>query len=220
MTPDRTLDVPTRPATGGRVAAAVLILTIAALLVGAAPAAAHGDEGVMEITRLEQLGNDQIDLEVGIVYDNDGHQAEDANVSATFSGPDGASVGPVLLDQVRPGASLYSTTVQVPTGGTWTVLVDSTGPSASAAGELAVDTDTLITATTQAPEPTEETTDDTTDDGVEAGADVTADAATAADDAEDAGSATTLIAIAAAVLMVGVGAVLILRRRSATEDAS
>ena len=66
------------------------------------------DTGEVTVTRAEQSGPDRIDLEVGIVYGDDGHLAADATVTATLLGPSGDSIGPVTLQRVDPNSSLFA----------------------------------------------------------------------------------------------------------------
>ena len=74
---------------------------IAALALGTGTAAAHGDEGELTLTRLETTGPTTVEIEVGIVYEGDGHLAEDATVTASMTGPAGAAVGPLAMVRTR-----------------------------------------------------------------------------------------------------------------------
>ena len=144
----------------------LLLATIAVTIaVVTGTVSAHGDEGELELTTFEQTGPMTVEVEVGIVYEGDGHLAEDASVTATLSGPGGATVGPVELVWAGENSSLYAATVDVPATGDWTVAVTSTDPTGSADGTLTVEeqaatttpeapTTTATPATTDAPAPT------------------------------------------------------------------
>lgn len=196
--------------------AVVALVTI----VGAGTAGAHGGEGELTVTKVEQTGPTTVAVEVGIVYENDGHLAEDASVSATLTGPDGASVGPVELARTGDTTSLYAASIEVPGPGDWKVAVTSTEPEGSAEGTVAVVAD-ADTSTTAAPSTTEAPTtavaEDTTDDS-DAAEPLTT---TAAAEDDDDGSSTGLIvgaSLVLAVLVIG-GAVLVARSRAAKDAA-
>lgn len=181
-------------------AAAVSLLALAML----SPAAsAHGDEGEMELTRLEQVGADRAKVEVGIVYANDGHLAEDATVSAELTHDDGTLVGPVDLLGQGEGTSLYGATVDLPAAGTWSVAVTSIGPDASVEGTLVVvdAPPTTEAPTTEAPTTAAPTTEPpaTTDaDDTSGVSPPTDDLAAAVDD----GDGTTLLIVVLIALAV------------------
>lgn len=118
--------------------ALLLALAVAVLGVGTLPAGAHGAEGELTLTKVEQNGPTTVEVEVGIVYANDGHLAEDAAVSATLTGPDGATVGPVELTRTGETTSLYAATVDVTAVGEWSVVITSTEPTGSTSGSVTV----------------------------------------------------------------------------------
>ena len=116
-----------------------LLAALALVLVaGTSPASAHGDEGELTLTKVEQTGPTTVSIEVGIVYEGDGHLAEDAQVSATLTGPDGATVGPVDLTRSGDTTSLYQAEVEVPAQGDWAVAVTSTEPAGEVSGSVTV----------------------------------------------------------------------------------
>jgi hypothetical protein len=191
------------------------------LLAGTGVASAHGDEGELTVTKLEQVGPTTIAVEAGIVYEGDGHLAEDAEVTATLSGPGGATVGPVQLVRTGESTSLYAATVEVPAAGDWSVEVTSTEPAAEATQSISV---------TEQAAPVSSTTTPTDDAGDAAGEDTSTTAAdeldaapvtaTAADD-EESSPNLTLVVGASLVLfaIVMVGAVLVARQRAAKDAA-
>ncbi len=97
-------------------------------VVTAAPAEAHGEEGVAEVLVAEVRDDGRLYVEVGVLYSNDEDLATDAAVTVTVTGAAGEQVGPEplpRLEDARYAAAL------VPAGpGPWTVVVDSTRPSA------------------------------------------------------------------------------------------
>ena len=73
-----------------------------------------------------------MEVEVGIVYEGDGHLAEDATVTASLTGP--AGLRSVRSPWCAPVAttSLYAVSADV-TPGDWSVKVTSTDPPARSA---------------------------------------------------------------------------------------
>lgn len=202
----------------------VLLTGVAALtlLAGTGVASAHGDEGELTVTKLELVGPTTVAVEAGIVYEGDGHLAEDAEVTATLRGPGGATVGPVQLVRTGESTSLYAATVEVPAAGDWSVEVISTEPAAEAVQSISVTEQAAPVSSTTTP------TDDSGD--AAAGEDTSTTAAdeldaepvtaTAADD-EESSPNLTLVVGASLVLfaIVMVGAVLVARQRAAKDAA-
>lgn len=127
------------------------------------PASAHSDEGEMTVTVVEQGSGDSIILEVGIVYSDDGHLAEEASVSATLTGPGGEIVGPV--DLARIAGARYGAEVAVSGPGEWSVMITSENPTAEAEASVTLAepvTTTTTSSTTTTTAPTTTTTTATT----------------------------------------------------------
>jgi len=125
------------------------LLLIGSLAVGLVaspnPAAAHGDEGTMEVLVAEAQSPTEIYVEVGLLYANDDDLATEATVTVTATGPEGRTVGPLdvpVLEDAR-----YATTVTVPGAGDWALAVSSTGPTASATATVEVTPESGTTAT-------------------------------------------------------------------------
>jgi hypothetical protein len=191
----------------------ILLLAAAGLVLVATtgPVSAHSDVGELELTAFEQTGPTTVEIEVGIVYEGDGHLAEDATVTATLSGPDGATVGPIELAWAGAGSSLYAATAEVPVIGDWTVAVTSIDPAGAVDGSLSV-VEQAATTTTEAPTTT--SAPSTTADAPEP---VTLDDELAADQdtADEGGVSPAVIVIAClalAALVIG-GAFLVARSR-------
>jgi hypothetical protein len=203
----------------------VLLATVTALtlFVGVGTASAHGDEGELTVTKLEQVGPTSVAIEAGIVYEGDGHLAEDATVTATLIGPGGATVGPVQLTRTGESTSLYAATVEVPGTGDWSVEVTSTEPAAEATQAIAV-TEQAVTASSTTPPATDGDTaggDDTTTTAAE---ELDAEPVTTTAEAEEDEASSpnlTLVVGASLVLfaIVMVGAVLVARQRTAKDAA-
>ncbi len=197
---------------------AASISLVLVLCVGTADA--HGDEGEVSVTHLEQSGPSAVEIEVGIVYAGDEHLAQEARVSAAFTGPGGESVGPVDLVRTGDTTSLYAATVEVPVIGDWTVQVTSIEPDGAASGTVTLVDQPDPTTPEQLPAPVAATPDtEIAADGTEADRTVALDAAPAAQD--DSGSNTALIvaAVAVAVLVAG-GGLLIARNRRPADPAA
>lgn len=136
----------------------LLILSLIAIgsLAFTAVAGAHSDAGEMEILKLKAKGNNRVLIEVGVVYGNDGHIAENAEVTARLDGPGGPYVA--SLEQVGDG-SRFRGTVNVKGPGKYKVTVTSISPDAEATSEVRVK-ETAEPAVTEA-EAEVETTDTT-----------------------------------------------------------
>lgn len=194
----------------------LLAVLAVVLLVGASPAAAHGDEGELTLTKVEQTGPTTVSIEVGIVYEGDGHLAEDATVSATLTGPDGATVGPVDLTRTSDTTSLYQATVEVPAPGDWSVSVESAEPAGEVTGSVTVAEQADTSSTTAAPTTTEApVTSEVAPEPVTLSEDAAAD-----EDAEDSGLSPAVV-VGACLLLAAVvigGAFLVARSRSAKDE--
>ena len=212
------------PVRATRLAAGLTVIMLVVLGVGSG-ASAHGVEGEMTMTKLEQTGPTTVHVEVGIIYDGDKEPAEDAEVEATVTDADGNAVAPVALLRVDNRSSLYAADVQVTGPGTWTIEVTSTEPSGVA--------DALIEVVAQdAPVPGSEPTTDpveTSTSVVDEGpgdqvmtADGTAEAAEAAEPVTNvvetgSGENAVLLIVLGVVLVLALaaGGLLVLRRRGA-----
>lgn len=209
--------VPTRTA---RRAVAALALALAAALAAAlgqlsaaAPAGAHEGGGTLVVEQVHPAGL-SVHYIVMLTWNNDGHPAADATVTATAIGPDGQGQTPVTLAPSGAGDGRYAGAVEFPSAGEWTVRFTSIEPTGSAEQAQAVVEPTTTTAATP-----------TTGEGGEAGGTTTSQAgaaladdgtgASAAQSDEDDGSGMpVLLIVGAAVVAVGgvVTAVLAIRR--------
>lgn len=126
-------DHPNRNLARGRRRPGVALLVAAALLSvlgGAAPVSAHEGRAVVTLEENAPVTDTSVRYQVRAVWDNDGHPAADATVTAVAEGPDGERVGPIPMDPVDDDGR-YATTVQFPGPGAWTVRFTVVTPPGS-----------------------------------------------------------------------------------------
>lgn len=184
-----------------------LTMVLGVAVVGTPTAAAHGDEGSMTVLVVADAGGSTVHLEVGLVYTNDGEHAGAAQVTATLTGADGTVVGPVPVPHVG-GESKFAADVPVPSPGTWSVALESTGPAATSAANVdiaAVVTTTAPTTVSATTAPTTEPTSASTSTSPVTATTSARSSGSDADEGPDDGSSAPVIigAIAAAVLALG-----------------
>ena len=156
----------------------------------------------MTITKAESTSPTSIRVEAGLVYANDDELATGATVTATATGPGGATAGPVPLSRLDEDSSVYGGDLTVPQPGSWQVQVTSTEPTAEASATVAVAQATTTTApattTTAAEAPTTTAATEAPE---------TSTAAATQDEDDDGGDSNAgLIAlVVAAVVVVGGG---------------
>lgn len=181
------------------------VVKVLAVLVFAAPAAAHGGDPAFTV---EQTHPDDTSVHyiIRMVWANDGDPIDGKVVTATPTAPDGTAGVPVTL--TGSGDGRYEGTIEMPTAGSWPVTFASPDPEGSynhieVRPERPLSTTTSTTSTTETDEPTED----------EAAANSSAGAADAGDD--DSGL-PILIVVAALVVAIGGGlaAIRIVRQNS------
>jgi hypothetical protein len=189
------------------IAVAVAALAAAGLLL-APPAGAQQSEGIINLEAAHPAGT-SVHFIVRITWENDGHPATDAVVTATARGSDGTELTPVTLAPIDEEGR-YANAIDFGSPGTWMVRFTSSEPTATSE----------ITATVDAP-----TAGGGTGGGDEGGFapaddDTGASATSSPNDAGDSGMPIWLV-VAAAVVVFG-GAFLGLRtvRRYRTEASS
>ncbi len=119
---------------------AVLLLvgvTGLCLTAGVRTAGAHGTKADMKITKAEANGR-TVTIEVGLTFANDSDLVTGATVTATLTGPAGATAGPVTLTAANAESARYTGTVTVPADGAWKIAIVSKDPAASAEATVAV----------------------------------------------------------------------------------
>lgn len=105
---------------------------VAALLWAPDRAAAHGDDGSMDVQSSAQTGPNMLRLEVSIPYP-DGDLADNATVTATLNGPRGTVIPNVPVPRTVSG---YAADLAVTGPGTWWIAVRSLNPIAEATIEV------------------------------------------------------------------------------------
>jgi hypothetical protein len=168
-------------------------LVALATLLGASPAGAHSATGNLSLDVVARAGS-TVEVQVALSYTDDGHPAEDAEVTATATGPDGATTGPVTLVPIGLGG--YRGDLPTPASGTWTVRAESADPVASAEATVEI-------AGSGAPDPPDP--DDTTP----------ADGPGGGGGDDDGGSSDVVPWVVGGVVVVAVvgGGAMLLRRR-------
>ena len=208
---------------------AALIGLAAALACGlgltAGPAGAHEGDAIVTVEAVHPAGQ-SIHYIVRVTWEDDGHPATGATVTATAIAPDGSQLTPVPLAPADDDGR-YSGAVEYPAPGTWTVRITSIEPT----GTVEQPQEVLATAATQSPSiTTGEATEGgfaPADDGTGASAEdeATGDQAQAPAASDDGGSddgefPILLVVAAAVVVLVGAAtAVNIIRRTRANPPA-
>jgi hypothetical protein len=194
----------------------VLMAAVAALVLLASPASAHGDEGTMEVVTAEEAGPLEIRAEVGVLYANDDDLATEADVTVTATGPGGETVGPepVELDH----DAVYAATLTVPSAGTWTLAFTSENPAATVETTVDVTGESTTTGapTTSAPPTTELSPATTAPSTASTDASVTDDTA---DEDEDSSALPIVIGLLVVLAIAGAAIVAIRNRRTPEETA-
>lgn len=194
-----------------RLSIALAVAAMAVVALVGSPAGAHGGEGEMAVDSSVREG-DAVTFTVRITYVDDGHGVPDATVTAVVVGGSGAptSFAPTAEEgvytgtvAVAPGATVRFTSVE-PATSTEVVAPEA----ASTTAPPTTTTPTTTTPSTTAPATTVPTTTDETDDAA---------APIAATDDDDDSSSTPLVlgAIAIAIVALGLGTVVLARRRAA-----
>jgi cobalamin biosynthesis Mg chelatase CobN len=197
-----------RPARSTRLAlAAVAVAGVLGLLGVPSPAAAHSAAGEMTVLRAEQVGPGEVQVEVGIVFSDDGHLAEEATVTATPTAADGSTRPPVALPQISGGR--YGGPVAVDASGTWSMAVASTDPTAAATATVEVADQPAAPSTTAPPTTGSTTSRPSTTTPTTSG---TAPPATTAAGGSSSSSAPLVVGIVGAVAVAAVASAVVLRR--------
>lgn len=176
----------------------LLLAALTLVVLGAAPAVAHSDDGTMTVTSATVEG-ESVRLEVGVLY-ADEDLAEEATVSATLTEAGGGHVGPVPLRHVS--GARYGATVDLPGPGEWTAAITSTSPAAEATTTFTVTSSP--STTNPAPSTTAEPDSSVPDITVPA---------TRQDTDDDSASALPWVVAGVVVMAIAAAAIAIRRRR-------
>lgn len=111
---------------------ATLVVAALALVLGlgagaAAPAGAHDGDAIIAVEAAHPAGTG-VHYIVRVTWQNDGHAAADATVTATAVGSDGTQLTPVTLTSADSDGR-YSGVVDFPAPGSWTVRITSIEPT-------------------------------------------------------------------------------------------
>lgn len=200
------------------------VAAVLALGVAAAPAGAHDGDAVITVEAVHPAGQ-SIHYIVRVTWQNDGHAAVDATVTATGIAADGTQLTPVPLAPADADGR-YSGAIEYPAAGAWTVRITAIDPT----GTIEQPQDVVATATTQAPNvttgapadggfaPADDGTGDSAEDDAATDPEGAAPATDAgADASSDGGDFPILLVVAAAAIVVlgAVTAVNIIRRTKA-----
>jgi hypothetical protein len=189
------------------IAVAVAALAAAGLLL-APPAGAQQSEGIINLEAAHPAGT-SVHFIVRITWENDGHPATDAVVTATARGSDGTELTPVTLAPIDDEGR-YANAIDFGSPGTWMVRFTSSEPTATSEVTATVDATAAGGGTGGGDEGGFAPADD----------DTGASATSSSNDAGDSGMPIWLV-VAAAVVVFG-GALLGLRtvRRYRTEAST
>jgi hypothetical protein len=109
-------------------AALASVLALSLGLAGAAPAGAHSGAGTLTVEQVHPAGL-SVHYIVTLTWDDDGHPAEDATVTATPVAADGTAETPYALAPSGSGDGRYAGAVEFPSAGDWTVRFTSIEPT-------------------------------------------------------------------------------------------
>jgi len=198
----------------------VLATAVAAvtLLASGGPAGAHEGDAIIQLQAAHPAGS-SVHFIVMVTWENDGHPAVDATVTATALSIAGEQLTPVALAP-EGGEGVYGGAVEFPSSGLWTVRFTSIDPDGTLEQVQEVNVAPTTVPTTAPAEGDSEVTVGTEadpgfapeDDGT--GASAAEGDQTAADDGSDDGLPLWLIALAAVVVVGGAIAAVRTMRRS------
>lgn len=183
---------------------AAVAAALAALGLGTAPpAAAHEGEAVITVETVEPTDL-SVRYVVRVTWENDGHPATGAVVTATAVAPDGTQTTPVTLEQVDDDGR-YEGTVEHPAPGAWTVRFTVVEPPGTLEHPVDLAAPTPTTAA-PAPEPADEPADEAATDDAEAPAAAgDGEAVGEPDESDDGGGSGMTVALIAAAAVVAIG---------------
>ena len=133
---------------------------------GLGVASAHEGDGVLVVESQGPANGMSVPYVVRLTWEDDGHAAVDATVTATAIAADGTPQTPVPLEPVDQ-EGLYVATLTYPAAGSWTVRFTSVTPAATTevAEEVAEPTTTTADSTTSTTTGTTRTTDQVSGEG-------------------------------------------------------
>jgi hypothetical protein len=206
---------------GAWFAAAVASIGVAlGLLAGplGSPAGAHDGKGIVTIEASHPAGATAVHYIVRVTWEDDGHPAADATVTAAAVGSDGTALTPVTLAPADDDGR-YAGVVEFPEAGSWTVRFTSIDPTGTAERS-----EEIASAATTGSDDDSDTTGDSDDaaDADEAAGFAPADDGTGSSDEaaagdDDDGLPAWLIPVALVVVIGGAATAIGIVRRYRTE---
>jgi hypothetical protein len=197
----------------------VLVSVLVAVCVGAVgahPAGAHGDVGVIEIDTPEARGDLTLGLLVRVTFQNDDEpvaEAELGSLSVEGTGPEGQTVGPDAGFVATEVPGVYSLDLVFPAPGSWDLTVTSSEPEATATTTVDVP-DGAASDPTDADDPDEETADDTTPETVPVDGEGSAEIVERGSGGDGPTPLLLTLLVAGGLLVAGVAGAVVLRRRA------
>ncbi|MGH9192877.1 MAG: hypothetical protein ACRDZ0_10470 [Acidimicrobiales bacterium] len=177
----------------------IAVVLAAVALAGAlpgAPAGAHDGDGIITMEAAHPAGT-SIHFIVRVTWENDGHPAADAVVTATAVGGDGTQLTPVTLAPVDDGR--YANAIDFGSSGAWAVRFTSIDPT----GAAEVDQTVEAPPATPADDPAAASGDSGEGGFAPADDDTGASGGAAASDGGDSGMPIWLVGAAAVVVFGG-----------------
>lgn len=191
------------------------LLALFALVALAAPAAAHGGGGVVEVGEPSPTGDLTVLLPMRVTYESDGHPAEADEIEGLVVR--GERDGQVVdwSDAVVPGEApgVYEATLTFPSAGEWQVTVEVAEPAVTSSLVVVVD-DPAATSTTEAG-----TTDTSAADGAPPGTVEVTPVGQIVDQDDGGSSPMPLVVAMLACVALAAGAAVLLRRARRRPDA-
>ena len=210
----------------------LVLIAAAVLALGARPAAAHEGTGTLVLESREPLADGSVRYVVRLVWDDDGHPAVDATVTATGVAADDRTSTPVVFEPVdddgryagtvqpaQANASSVRFTAITPAA---TLEVEETAPTTTTAAPTATSTSAVGAEASPTTIAADETEAEAEPDEEAATVDVVgaASPATPADEPEDGWGVGSLIAAAVLVVIVAAAGWGIVRATAAARDSS
>lgn len=182
------------------------------------PAGAHDGKGIVTVEASHPAGAAAVHYIVRVTWEDDGHPAADATVTAAAVGGDGTTLTPVTLAPADDNGR-YAGVVEYPEAGSWTVRFTSIDPTGTAERS-----EEIAAPATTGPDDDSDTAGDSDDaaDADEAGGFAPADDGTGSSDEtaagdDDDGLPVWLVLVALAVVIGGAATALGIVRRYRTE---
>lgn len=135
------------------------LVAVVTLATSALPAGAHDGKAIITVDSAEPGAGASIDYTIRVIWDNDGHPANDASVTVVASAEDGTQVGPIAMNPIDDDGR-YSASLDVGSPGNWAVRFTVVTPPGTlevpqVVAAPSTTTSAPSTTTTSAPAPTE-----------------------------------------------------------------